>query len=198
MNGIFVPSTLQGGVLRAFLAVAVLVCAPFQAYAWGPEGHSIVAEIAQRRLTPRAAARVREIMGGNASLASISSWADDYRALHRETSRWHFVDIPLGADDYVAARDCGTTPEGDCLIAELARNLKDLKDPATPDPRRRDALKFIVHFVGDVNQPLHAVGELTGYNEMRVCYFSSLAKNDWRLHQSLRRLGLRSHPLDVL
>ena len=50
-----------------------------QAHAWGPEGHSIVAEIAQRRLSPEAAAKVREILGENASLASIASWADDVR-----------------------------------------------------------------------------------------------------------------------
>jgi nuclease S1 len=75
-----------------------------QAHAWGPEGHSIVAEIAQRRLTPEAAAKVREILGENASLASIASWADDYRGLHLDSADWHFVDIPLVADDYEESR----------------------------------------------------------------------------------------------
>ena len=60
-----------------------------QAQAWGPEGHSIVAEIAQRRLSPEAAAKAREILGENASLASIASWADDYRALHLDSAGWH-------------------------------------------------------------------------------------------------------------
>jgi nuclease S1 len=149
-----------------------------QTHAWGPEGHSIVAEIAQRRLSPEAAAKVREILGENGSLASIASWADDYRALHLDSAGWHFVDIPLAADDYVEGRDCAPSPEGDCVIHELARNLRDLGDPASSAAKRRDALKFVVHLVGDVNQPLHTVGELHGYNDLAVCYFSSPAEND--------------------
>jgi len=149
-----------------------------QAHAWGPEGHSIVAEIAQRRLSAEAAAKVREILGENASLASVASWADDYRGLHRDSSGWHFVDIPLAADDYEESRDCPPSPEGDCVIHELGRNLHDLTDRALSAAQRRDALKFVVHFVGDVHQPLHTVGELHGYNDLAVCYFSSPAKND--------------------
>jgi hypothetical protein len=149
-----------------------------QARAWGPEGHSIVAELAQRRLSPEAAAKVREILGENASLASIASWADDYRSLHLDSAGWHFVDIPLAADDYVEGRDCAPSPEGDCVIHELARSLHDLTDPGSSAVQRRDALKFVVHLVGDVNQPLHTVGELHGYNDLEVCYFSSPAKND--------------------
>jgi nuclease S1 len=149
-----------------------------QAQAWGPEGHSIVAEIAQRRLTPAAAAQVRQILGENASLASRASWADDYRGLHLDTARWHFVDIPLAAQAYDEARDCAPSPEGDCIIHELQRSLHDLTDPASSATQRREALEFVVHFVGDVNQPLHTVAELHGYNDLAVCYFSSPAKND--------------------
>jgi nuclease S1 len=165
--------------LRSILAAWLFlfaVAAP--ALAWGPEGHSIVAEIAQRHLTPAAASQVRDILGNNASLASISSWADDYRALHIETSRWHFVDIPVEADDYDEARDCAPSSEGDCVIHALARNLRDLTSAESTPSQRQQALKFIVHFVGDVNQPLHTVKELQGYNQMAVCYFSSPAKND--------------------
>jgi hypothetical protein len=61
---------------------------------------------------------------------------------------------------------------------ELARSLRDLTDPALTPAQRRDALKFVVHLVGDVNQPLHTVAELRGYNDLAVCYFSSPAKND--------------------
>jgi hypothetical protein len=86
-------------VLACLVQFALLA----QAHAWGPEGHSIVAEIAQRRLTPEAATKVREILGENASLASIASWADDHRALHLDSADWHFVDIPLAADDYEEA-----------------------------------------------------------------------------------------------
>jgi hypothetical protein len=149
-----------------------------QALAWGPEGHSVIAEIAERRLTPAAAAQVRQILGGNASLASIASWADDYRAVHMQTTRWHFVDIPLDADNYDDARDCAPSPEGDCVIDAIGRSVHDLRAADVSGGEKRDALKFLVHFVGDVNQPLHTVAELHGYNDMPVCYFSSPAKND--------------------
>ena len=148
------------------------------ALAWGPEGHSIVAEIAQRHLTPAAAQQVRDILGNNASLASVASWADDFRALHIESSRWHFVDIPLAAMDYDETRDCAPSSEGDCVILALARKLQELTAPESSPQQRGQALKFVVHFVGDLNQPLHTVKELQGFNQMEVCYFSSPAKND--------------------
>jgi nuclease S1 len=96
-------------------------------------------------------------------LASLASWADDYRALHLDTARRPFVDIPLAAQDYDEARDSAPSLEGDCVIHELARNLRDLTDPDPSTAQRREALKFVVHFVGDVNQPLHTVAELHGY-----------------------------------
>ena len=164
---------------RTMAVSAMLAClAAAPAAAWGPEGHSIVAEIAQRRLSPEAAAMVADLLGRGHSLASIASWADDYRALHLDSAGWHFVDIPLAAEDYEEGRDCAQTPQGDCVIHELSRSLRDLTDPTLPPAQRRDALKFVVHLVGDVNQPLHTVGELRGYNDLSVCYFSSPAKND--------------------
>ena len=162
--------------ILAALLIQLAVAAP--ALAWGPEGHSIVAEIAQRHLTPAAAQKVRDILGDNASLASISSWVDDHRALHPDTSRWHFVDIPLDAQDYDEARDCAPSSEGDCVLHALDRNLEALTSAASTPRQRSQALKFVVHFAGDLNQPLHTVKELQGYNQMEVCYFSSPAKND--------------------
>ncbi len=165
-------------VTRALTALVLLLAIVPAAYAWGPEGHSIIAEIAQRRLTPAAAAQVRQILGENASLASVASWADDYRAVHPQTARWHFVDIPLSAQDYDEGRDCAPSPEGDCVIHAIARSLESLTKPGESNEQRRAALKFLVHFVGDVDQPLHTVGDLHGYNDLAVCYFSSPAKND--------------------
>ena len=162
---------------KALAALLWMYASMAPAFAWGPEGHSIVAEIAQRHLTPAAARQVRDILG-NASLASVASWADDYRALHPDSSRWHFLDIPLDATDYDDARDCALTSEGDCVIHALARKLQELTAPDTSPEQRQQALKFVVHFVGDLNQPLHTVKELQGYNQMQVCYFSSPAKND--------------------
>src|SRR5690349_22179971 len=88
--------------MKAIALAALLVAASIgQALAWGEEGHAIVAEVAQRRLNDAARAAVTNILANasptlkNASLASLASWADDYRPSHTETSNWHFVDIPL-------------------------------------------------------------------------------------------------------
>src|SRR5262245_39018333 len=77
------------------------------ACAWGQEGHSIIAEIAQRRLSPQATAEVARLLGPNHSLASIASWADDIRDERPETYNWHFVDLPITDDHYDPATQWG-------------------------------------------------------------------------------------------
>jgi hypothetical protein len=138
-----------------------------QAIAWGQEGHSVVAEIAQRRLSPQAAAAVARLLGRGHSLASVASWADDVRDARPDTSRWHFVDIPLASDRYVAAEHCAPSPQGDCAIAELDR-LKSALRCGRGANTRLEALKFAVHVVGDLHQPLHTVDEQRGGNAIPV------------------------------
>jgi len=144
-----------------------------QALAWGQEGHSIVAEIAQRRLNDAARAAVSTIFTNvsplltHASLASLASWADDFRASHEATTNWHFVDIPLAEDAYDPARECkADDPKGDCIIAELERLKKDVR--CKTGEEQFNALKFAVHFLGDIQQPLHTVLEEVGGNNIFV------------------------------
>lgn len=154
--------------MRRGLSLALLVwAASFElALAWGPEGHSIVAEIAQRRLSPAAASEVETILGKGHSLASIASWADDQRSTRPDTYNWHFVDIPLADDAYDPATECKPDPKGDCAIAALTRLKQQLRcgDAAG----KRDALRFAVHLVGDIHQPLHTVAEQRGGNDIAV------------------------------
>lgn len=139
------------------------------AFAWGADGHAIVGEVAQRRLTPAATARVGELLRSEGSLASIGNWADDERSRDRTTSRWHFVDIPLSATSYDAGRDCALVEgAGDCLIAALDRELEVVARPALPLEKRQGELKFIVHFVGDLHQPFHTLLEKRGGNDEQV------------------------------
>jgi hypothetical protein len=155
-------------VLLLSSALTFALVAP--AFAWGPEGHSIVAEIAQRRLTPDGAAMVATLIGPGHSLASIASWADDIRDERPETYNWHFVDIPINVPNYSATRDCAPNKaKGDCIVAELGR-LKDELACGTGD-KKVDALKFAVHFLGDIHQPLHTVDELRGGNDVKVDVF---------------------------
>jgi len=157
--------------MKAFCLAAVLAVAPLhQAWAWGQEGHSIVAEIAQRRLSPAAADAVNRLLA-KASMASIASWADDVRNKRRDTSRWHFADIPIKDDKFDRAHHCELKPtEGDCIVAELERLQNDLRCAPT-DGAKKEALQFAVHFLGDIHQPLHTVHDKTGGNEVDVLIF---------------------------
>jgi S1/P1 Nuclease len=158
--------------MRTMCIAAVATMAVLNpARAWGPEGHSIVAEIAQRHLSPAAASKVHDVLGGNISLASIASWADDARELVPKSYNWHFVDIPLDATNYDPARDCQDLPRGDCVINAIARNKMVLADAQASPKDRQEALKFIVHFIGDVHQPLHTVKDYVGGNEFPVTFF---------------------------
>ena len=152
--------------------MTLLVAAP--ARAWGPEGHSIVAEIAQQRLTPEAAAAVAQLLHGR-SLASVASWADDVRDKRKETAQWHFVDIPIASTQYDPDTQCKATSGGDCVVKELDRLKTDLHCAAS-DTARLEALKFTVHFVGDIHQPLHTVADAAGGNTIPVLvYLNGLA-----------------------
>lgn len=160
---------MQGDQLdfRAIWALAAALLLPVQALAWGQEGHSIIGEIAAHRLTPQAAAMVERLVGPGRSLASVGSWADDIRDDRQETYRWHFVDLALAEDRYDAARHCHATEKGDCIVAELERLTVELRCAPT-DSRKRDALRYAIHFVGDIHQPLHTVDEGRGGNDVAV------------------------------
>jgi hypothetical protein len=139
---------------------------PVQSLAWGSEGHSIIAELAQRRLSPQAAAEVARL-GSGRSLASIGSWADDVRDERPESYRWHFVDLALAEDRYEPEKHRRATEKGDCIVAELERLKTELRCAPTDD-RKRDALRYAVHFVGDIHQPMHTVAEGGGGNDIAI------------------------------
>jgi hypothetical protein len=141
-----------------------------RALAWGQEGHSIVAEIAQRQVKPATRDAIDNILN-HGSLASVANWADDVKFTSRpDTAPWHFVDIPLKQDIYTPA-DCTdkTDPSrGDtCLVAALTMLTAELscaKDSQT----KLDDLRFVAHLVGDSTQPLHTVDDLQGGNGLTV------------------------------
>jgi hypothetical protein len=137
--------------MSKFLIILVLAWS-LPAFAWGPEGHALVARLAEAQLTSAARARVAEILGPNTTLASISSWPDQVRRARPETAPWHYIDIPINLPHLDMARDC---PKGDCVIAKIEDFEKVLGDPAANPEQRREALMFVVHFVGDMHQPLH-------------------------------------------
>jgi hypothetical protein len=163
----------------AVIALTLLI--PSTLVGWGHEGHEIVASLAQTCLTENAKAGIRSLIG-DASLASISNWADDVRPDRDETYNWHFVDIPKDASGFSDERDCflpnsrhkgSATDHHNCVVDRIEIFKKVLSDSNASRDDRIEALKFLVHFVGDVHQPMHAIGEAAGGNGIAVSEFGS-------------------------
>jgi hypothetical protein len=145
-----------GSRLLLSLVLALLCLRPEHVSAWGPDGHHIVARIALLQMTPAAKQAAQELLGADDFVAS-STWADQVRSARPETYNWHFVDIPVGQSQYDPARDCKATDRGDCIIAELQRAESQISNSALRKDPRKEALKFLIHLVGDLHQPLHAI-----------------------------------------
>ena len=143
-------SSLRSHLAAAMLVSVALTCT--NAFAFGTDGHQTVALIEQAQLTPKARAEVDRLLAlePGATLASISTWADENR--NPATAAWHYVNFPRTSCEYQEARDC---PNGKCVVAAIEEQTKILASSATDDARLT-ALKYIVHLVGDVHQPLHA------------------------------------------
>ena len=157
--------------LLSVLCASTLFLAVFTTQAWGPEGHAIVADIAQQHLTPAASAEVISLLKQEdlSRLDEISSWSDANRKEFPHTGSWHYVDIPLQAEDYVAARDCH---QGNCVVSRLDHYANVLADKSAAPQARLEALKWVVHLVGDIHQPLHAEdNDDKGGNTVQVQFF---------------------------
>ena len=152
----FLPSSPKSRA--ALLGLCLFAVIPV-AWAWGALGHRMVAELAERHLDPKAKAEVARLLAGepDPTLAGVANWADDLRNTDPErfkaTSRWHYINAEGGGCSFDEARDC---PDGNCVVSAIERQRLILADRSQPLAARRDALKFIVHFVGDAHQPMHA------------------------------------------
>jgi len=132
---------------------------------WFDLGHRVIARIAESRLTPPAAEAVREILGGQ-SLADASRWADDIRGRRRDTGPLHHVNIPLEATTYDPEGYC---PDRRCIIGAIEADRRILTDATASAINRAEALRFLIHFVGDLHQPLHVSNnEDKGGNDTQV------------------------------
>lgn len=145
----------------------------------------MVASIAETHLNARAAKMSRQILtespidaalaryckqAGLDAFVDASTWADDYRTIKRDTGPWHFIDIPRGAPKGDIAQYCPASTG--CVISALAAQVRVLRDPAASAQARGDALRFVIHLVGDIHQPLHATtNDDMGGNCIPVTFF---------------------------
>lgn len=138
------------------------------ALSWGVEGHQTVAQIAQSLLTPKAKSEVGKLLllEPGSSLVSVSTWPDEHA--NKNMIQWHFIDFPKGSCVYQQERDC---PNSNCVIEALHQQIKILGSNQS-DADRLLALKYVVHFMGDIHQPLHAGNkENRGGNNYQIQVF---------------------------
>jgi hypothetical protein len=143
--------------------------------AWGKTGHRIVAEIAQRNLDLKILKEIKDLMGDE-DLSRASNWPDEIRSnsKYNYTWPWHYVSIPNGKSYFDQKRKS----EGD-VIESLFRNEDILRDLKAPKEQRIEALRFVIHFLADLHQPLHVgIEEDRGGNSIRVKWF----KTETNLH----------------
>ena len=137
--------------IRSLLPILVLIVICPAVSAWGPTGHQLVGDVAQRHLTPTTKAAVKELLGDR-SLADVSVWADSIKGQRPETRPWHYANPQEGAESFDMERDCG---DKSCVVEQINLDVAVLRDPEATHVAKVEALMFLVHFVGDVHQPLH-------------------------------------------
>ena len=148
-------------------AASVLLGLARPALAWGRMGHRASARLAESRLSPRARAIIRELLEPGESLADASTWADENSRDIRGSGGWHFVNVPVSADHY-DPRDCR---RGGCVVSKIAEFRAALLDPHASRSERRMALRFYVHLVQDLHQPMHVADRNDrGGNNLQLRY----------------------------
>jgi S1/P1 Nuclease len=159
------------------LALTANLAQPRTALAWGDDGHKVVALIAQSFLETDVRKRVNALLAADTDsltahdIASAATWADKFRdsnigGARQKTRQWHFVDIEISTPDLNAACfnhppiPSGTVasdgPADDCVIDKIEEFAAELANPTTDHEEQVVALKFLLHFVGDLHQPLHS------------------------------------------
>ena len=163
-------------MLKKFKLLAIIACLiylPMQSMAWGTLGHRIVGEIADKYLTLKAKKEIQKILG-NESVAMSSNWADFVKSdtNYRYLSIWHYVnfDSGLNYNEFTAFLNRDTAVDAYTKINFLK---KELKNKLLPQDKKVMYLRLLIHFVGDIHQPLHAARNgIVGGNSIRLSWFN--------------------------
>lgn len=159
---------------KLILVFSILALSP-EAFSWGKNGHRIVGEIAQRNLSSDAQKGVKDLLGDE-DLSRVATYSDEIRSERKfdYTAPWHYASIPTGKTYFDQKRN----KDGD-VIEALFRFEETLRDPKTSKEDKAFALKFMVHTMGDLHQPLHVgIAEDRGGNNVRLKWF----KKESNLH----------------
>ena len=147
---------------RTTLLVATLALLPCFAHAWSHKGHAAIADLATANLSPAAQTQVQALLkddlnvsdqpSGRTTLAAVSSWADEIRDVAPKGAYkgWHTRSNP------VCGEGLGSCKRGECVDQKIIEYTAILKDRNQPHRARNEALKSVVHLIGDLHMPLHS------------------------------------------
>lgn len=147
--------------------LAIFLIAP--AFAWGGDGHQIVCLVAEAGLNKDAKAMITSLLdGAGISDAEIANWADQIRQDRPETGPWHYVNISISSKGFEATHDSNN---GNNVVDKVAELAKVVADKSQPKLKRAEALKFLVHLVGDIHQPMHCGDRNDRGGNTRLVFF---------------------------
>lgn len=160
------PSTRRAKSV-AVIFVFCLLLNPGRLWPWGPFGHRVSALLAESRLSPAALGAVHKLLAPGRSLADVATWADEQQEVP-QSGAWHYVNVPISEPRY-DPRFC--SPEG-CVASKIDDFRHVLRDPRASRRSKQRALKFLIHLIQDIHQPMH-VGdtESRGGNLLQVRFF---------------------------
>lgn len=187
------------------LLSAALALLPAGAHAWSHTGHALVANIASANLTPAAQAQVRELLkddldahgnpSGRTTLAAVSSWPDEIRTAAGDGAfrGWHSRANPVCTDSL------GSCKNGHCVDRIIIDQAAILKDRTQSAGSRNEALKWVVHLVGDLHMPLHSGSNHDGGGNIPVTLIGLKSGKAPTLHEvwdsQLLRYALKRGPI---
>ena len=183
-----------------FLLLAWAIIFPDKnAKAWGPKAHQVVGYVAEHFLQPDVKTILRQEFNIK-HLAQVAVWADDVRKSRRQ-KLWHYSNVKEGKWLYLQERDC---PQGNCVVERIKFYHQTLKNRDLPKKKRREAIKYLVHFIGDIHQPLHLGNQSDrGGNRINILFRGEhtnlhalwdsgiIASRAWRVKKYSRFLALR-------
>ena len=152
--------------LRKFLILGCIVMLPFAAMAWGVLGHRIIGQVADSYLSKDAKQEIFKILG-HESVAMSSNWADFIKSdsTYDYLNTWHYINIAAGKsrEQVMAILDADTS----AVYARINFLTRELKNKHLEQAKKVMYLRLLIHFVGDIHQPLH-VGRPGDRGEMML------------------------------
>jgi hypothetical protein len=151
----FITLALYCFTMKKYCTAAFITTIAIILISWGGTGHKTVAKIAENHLTANAKADVQALLGSE-SMADVASWADQLRndPNYSNTGSWHYINAPLGLSYEEFSKTVKAQGPAN-VYGALLKCEDDLKSQTTTAQQKTDALKFIIHFVGDMHQPMH-------------------------------------------